>query len=156
MKLLSGGVGLIQFAIAPDFNEFFSEPTTPGIYTFEELTAGEHEVLIQDENGCFEREIIVIIEPDEVVATLVDTTPETCIGFQDGTASITVVGGTPFIDLSTFITYYETKLIGPNSDGNELFVRNDNLILRKPYWWRNLYCLDTRCKPMCCRYSNTN
>lgn len=127
IEVTSGGVGLIQFAIAPNFNEFFNEPSTPGIYTFDELAAGSYEVLIQDENGCFEREIIEVTEPDVITATLLDATPETCIGFEDGTATLTVVGGTPFVDSTTFATYYETKLIGPNSDGSEVFVRNDNL-----------------------------
>ena len=126
-EVTSGGVGLIQFAIAPDFNEFFSEPTTPGMYTFNELAAGSYEVLIQDENGCFERTMIDVTEPEVVSASLVDTTPETCIGFADGTATISVSGGTPFVDSSTFVTYYETKLIGPDSDGSEVFERNDNL-----------------------------
>lgn len=126
-EVTSGGIGLIQFAIAPNFNEFFSEPTTPGIYTFEDLAAGSYEVLIQDENGCFERAMIDVIEPEVLNATLVDSTPETCIGFEDGTATISITGGTPFVDASTFATYYETKIIGPNSDGSELFVRNDNL-----------------------------
>lgn len=127
IEVTSGGVGLIQFAIAPNFNEFFSEVTTPGIYTFDELAAGSYEVLIQDENGCFERTTIDVPEPEVVMASLVDVTPETCIGFEDGTAQINVVGGTPFVDTSTFATYYETRIVGPNSDGSEVFVRNDNL-----------------------------
>ncbi len=127
LEVTSGGVGLIQFAIAPNFNEFFSEVTTPGIYTFDELAAGSYEVLIQDENGCFERTTVEVTEPEVVTANLVDVTPETCIGFADGTAQINVVGGTPFVDTSTFATYYETRLVGPNSDGSEVFVRNDNL-----------------------------
>jgi len=126
-EVTSGGVGLIQFAIAPNFNEFFSEPSTPGMYTFDELSVGNYEVLIQDENGCFERAMIDIFEPEVITTTLGDSTPETCIGFEDGTATILVSGGTPFVDSSTFATYYETKLIGPNSDGTEVFVRNDNL-----------------------------
>ncbi|MEP3209460.1 MAG: T9SS type B sorting domain-containing protein [Maribacter sp.] len=127
LEVTSGGVGLIQFAIAPNFNEFFSEVTTPGMYTFDELAAGDYEVLIQDENGCFERTTVNIPEPEVVSANLIDVTPETCIGFADGTAQISVVGGTPFVDPSTFDTYYETRLVGPNSDGSEVFVRNDNL-----------------------------
>jgi gliding motility-associated-like protein len=127
IEVTSGGVGLIQFAIAPNFNEFFNEPTTPGIYTFDELAAGMYEVLIQDENGCFERAMIEVTEPEIITGALVDSTPETCIGFENGTATISVVGGTPFVDASTFATYYETRLVGPNSDGTEPYVRNDNL-----------------------------
>ncbi len=127
IAVTSGGVGLIQFAIAPNFNEFFSDVTTPGVYTFDELAVGSYEVLIQDENGCFERTTVAVVEPDVVSANVVDVTPETCIGFADGTAQLNVVGGTPFLDLLTSATYYETRLIRPNSDGSEVFERNDNL-----------------------------
>ena len=127
IEVTSGGVGLIQFAIEPHFNEFFSDPLTPGNYTFEELAAGSYEILIQDENGCFEKQTLTISEPDEVSIDNVSTTPETCIGFANGTAQLTISGGTPFVDPVTFVNYYETMLVGPNSDGNEVFVRNDNL-----------------------------
>ena len=127
IEVSSGGVGLIQFAIEPNFNEFFSDPLTPDIYTFEELAAGSYEILIQDENGCFEKQTLTVTEPDEVSISNVSTTPETCIGYADGTAQLTVVGGTPFVDPVTFVNYYETMLVGPNSDGSEVFVRNDNL-----------------------------
>ena len=127
VEVTSGGVGLIQFAIEPNFNEFFSDPTTPGMYTFEDLAAGDYEILIQDENGCFEKDVITVTEPTEVTITDVSTTPETCIGFADGTAQLTVTGGTPFVDPITSATYYETMLIGPDADGSEVFVRNDNL-----------------------------
>lgn len=127
IEVTSGGVGLIQFAIAPNFNEFFSDDTTPGMYTFEDLGAGTYEILIQDENGCFEKDFITVTEPAELVISDVATTPETCIGFEDGTAQLTIVGGTPFVDPSTFAQYYNTMIIGPNSDGSEVFARNDSL-----------------------------
>lgn len=127
LEVVSGGVGLIQFAIAPNFNEFFSNPTNPAVYTFEELAAGEYEILIQDENGCFEKDVITVTEPNELIVTEVNTTPETCIAAADGTAQLTIAGGTPFIDTATSVRYYETKLIGPGSDGSEVFERNDNL-----------------------------
>ncbi len=129
IEVTSGGVGLIQFAIAPNFNEFFSDPDplNAGTYTFTDLAAGTYEILIQDENGCFERQMVEVTEPEVLSATLVDSSPETCIGFQDGTAQMAITGGTPFVDAITSVTYFETKLIGPNSDGSEVFVRNDNL-----------------------------
>ena len=127
VEVTSGGVGLIQFAIEPYFNEFFSDPLTPGSYTFEDLAAGDYEILIQDENGCFEKDILTVMEPAEVIVTNISTTPETCIGFADGTAQLTIAGGTPFVDPITAVSYYETMLVGPNSTGTEVFVRNDNL-----------------------------
>lgn len=127
VEVTTGGVGLVQFAIEPNFSEFFSDPANPGIYTFDELAAGDYEILIQDENGCFEKDVITVAEPEEITVTNVSSTPETCIGFENGTAQLTITGGTPFVDSVTFAQYYETKLVGPNSDGSEVFVRNDNL-----------------------------
>ncbi len=127
IEVISGGVGLIQFAIEPNFNEFFSDPSNPGSYTFDELAAGSYEILIQDENGCFEKQTLTITEPAVVSIDDVATTPETCIGFSDGTAQLTVSGGTPFVDPITMVSYYETMLVGPDSDGSEVFVRNDDL-----------------------------
>ncbi len=127
LEVTSGGEGLIQFAIAPNFNEFFTDVTNPGVYTFEDLAAGDYEILIQDENGCFEKDFITVIEPDQLIVTDVSTTPETCIAAADGTALLTIAGGTPFVDATTSVPYYETKLMGPDSDGSEVFERNDDL-----------------------------
>ncbi len=126
VEIISGGEGLIQFAIAPDFDKFFSDSAMPGVYTFDNLSAGDHEVLIQDENGCPERVTITVAQPQELNADAT-TTPETCIGFEDGTITLVITGGTPYIDPITSKAYYETKFIGPNSDGSEVFVRNDDL-----------------------------
>ncbi|MBM1106726.1 T9SS type B sorting domain-containing protein [Aurantibacter crassamenti] len=127
IEVNSGGVGLLQFALGPNFNEFFSDVTTPGMYTFEDLAAGSYEILIQDENGCFEKDFITVVEPAELIISDITTSPETCIGFADGTVQLTITGGTPFVDTSTSVQYYQTKIVGPNSDGTEIFERNDNL-----------------------------
>ena len=99
VAVLSGGVGLTQFAIAPNFNEFFSDSATPGVYTFEDLAAGTYEILIQDENGCFEKDFITVTEPNQLEVVNIQTTPELCIGANDGTAIFEITGGTPFNDL---------------------------------------------------------
>jgi len=111
VAVLSGGVGLTQFAIAPNFNEFFSDPATPGLYTFENLAVGIYEILIQDENGCFEKDFITVSEPDELQAVNIQTTPELCIGANDGTAQFDIIGGTPFNDpLISPTPFYEYKV----------------------------------------------
>ena len=127
IEVTSGGEGLIQFAIGPNFSEFVSDAATPGLYTFDELNAGSHEILILDESGCPERVTVTIPQPDPIVATIVNITPVTCIGFEDGTVQISIQGGTPFVDPITNVSYYETRLIGPDSDFNEPFTRNDAL-----------------------------
>lgn len=106
-----GGVGLLQFAIAPNFNEFFSDPDNPGAYTFDELAAGTYEILIQDENGCFEKDFITVEEPDQLQVLQITTTPELCIGANDGSVVFDIVGGTPFTDILVSPTpYFEYKI----------------------------------------------
>lgn len=123
IEVTSGGEGLLQFAISPNFNEFFSDPATPGQYTFTDLAAGDYDILIQDSQGCSELTTLTINEPAELTASSVET-DETCIGFADGTAQLTITGGTPFIDPISSVAYYETSL---NSSNDADFVRNDNL-----------------------------
>jgi gliding motility-associated-like protein len=127
VEVTSGGEGLLQFAIGPNFNEFFSDPNNPTIYTFEDLEGGvnglEYTVLIQDSQGCSELTTVMVYEPNEIQVSSVET-PEICLGFADGTAQLTITGGTPFVD-GVGATYYETSL---NSNDDADFVRNDSLL----------------------------
>ncbi|MFC4097939.1 T9SS type B sorting domain-containing protein [Euzebyella saccharophila] len=134
MEVTSATPGLVKFAIEPNLSEFFSDPDNPLVYTFTDLPANtpsnpSYTVLAQDAEGCPQTFEIVVTEPSELEITDVETTPETCIGFADGTAQLTISGGTPFVDPITLATYYETRIIGPNSDGTEVFERNDDLLL---------------------------
>ncbi|MEP4001457.1 MAG: T9SS type B sorting domain-containing protein, partial [Ekhidna sp.] len=111
VSVSDGGVGLIQFAIAPNFNEFFSDSDNPGTYTFDELAAGTYEILIQDENGCFEKDFITVEEPDQIQVIDISTTPELCIGANNGSVVFDVIGGTPFNDtLISTAPYFEYKI----------------------------------------------
>ena len=111
VSVSNGGVGLIQFAIAPNFNEFFSDADNPGTYTFDELAAGTYEILIQDENGCFEKDFITVEEPDQLQVINISTTPELCIGANNGSVVFDIAGGTPFNDALVSATpYFEYKI----------------------------------------------
>lgn len=111
VSVSAGGEGLIQFAIAPNFNEFFSDSDNPGTYTFDELAAGTYEILIKDDNGCFEKDFITVEEPDELQIINIDTTPELCIGANNGSVVFDVIGGTPFDDVTVNpIPYFEYKI----------------------------------------------
>ena len=126
VEVNSGGIGLVQFAIGPNFNEFFNDPNTPGIYTFEDLQGDdngrEYTILIQDSEGCSETAIVQVFEPQPIQVSSTST-PEICLGFADGTAQLTVTGGTPFTD-GTGISYYEVAV---NSSDDMDYVRNDSL-----------------------------
>jgi len=133
LEVTSGGVGLIQFAIEPNFNEFFSDPSTPGTYTFDELAVGDYEVLIQDENGCFEKDVISVVAPVTLQISNIQTTPELCIGANDGTVVFDIVGGTPFNDpLISPTPYFEYKIemIDPiNETGLGVFAPYDGQVI---------------------------
>ncbi|WP_445385417.1 T9SS type B sorting domain-containing protein [Robiginitalea sp. IMCC44478] len=127
IEVTSGGQGLLQFAIEPNFNEFFSDPTTPGQYTFTDLEGApfpgrEYDILIQDEQGCSEVTTIAVVEPQPLEASFT-ASPETCLGFADGSAQVTITGGTPFVD-GVGVPYYETSL---DSSADTDYVRNDAL-----------------------------
>ncbi|WP_405398046.1 T9SS type B sorting domain-containing protein [Maribacter sp. Asnod2-G09] len=111
ISVSAGGVGLIQFAIAPNFNEFFSDSDNPGTYTFDELAAGTYEILIKDDNGCFEKDFITVEEPDQLEVINIETTDELCIGANNGTVVFDISGGTPFDDVLVNPTpYFEYKI----------------------------------------------
>ncbi|BFP39553.1 T9SS type B sorting domain-containing protein [Flavobacteriaceae bacterium GF1] len=127
VEVVSGGLGLVQFAISPNFNEFFSDPANPGVFTFEDLTGDasgrEYTILIQDSEGCSETAIVEVFEPDELQVTGTST-PEICLGFADGTAQLNIMGGTPFTD-AMGSTYYEVSV---NSTADEDFLPNYTLL----------------------------
>lgn len=125
---VSGGTGIVRFSISETLSEFFEgdDPSKPNSITFRDLPPGTYEIIAQDELGCTILQEVTVAEPQLLVASTVQTTPETCINAADGTAQINVVGGTPFTDISGAV-YYETKIVGPNSIGDEVFVRNDLL-----------------------------
>ena len=111
ISVSAGGEGLIQFAIAPNFNDFFNDSDNPGTYTFEDLAAGTYEILIKDDNGCFEKDFITVEEPDQIQVINIETTDELCIGANNGTVVFEVVGGTPFDDVTVNPTpYFEYKV----------------------------------------------
>ncbi|MEM9141429.1 MAG: T9SS type B sorting domain-containing protein [Bacteroidota bacterium] len=133
VTVTSGGEGLIQFAIAPNFNEFFSDPVTPGSYTFDELPQGDYEVLVLDEKGCFVTVMVNVPEPDPLSITNIETTPELCIGANNGTVVFEIAGGTPFVDaLISPLPYYEYKIemVSPvNELGTAVFAPYDGSIV---------------------------
>jgi gliding motility-associated-like protein len=124
----SGGTGIIRFSISETLSEFFegNDPTNPNAIVFGDLPPGTYEIIVQDELGCTILQEVTITQPELLVAATGTTTPETCINAADGTAQISVTGGTPFTDING-AAYYETRLVGPDSVGDEVFVRNDLL-----------------------------
>jgi gliding motility-associated-like protein len=84
---LSGGSGGYQYSISPNLDKFDT------VNTFTDLAPGDYTVIAQDINGCFEQLRYTITEP-AIITAAPTTTPEICIGSEDGTISLTISGGT--------------------------------------------------------------
>lgn len=84
---LSGGAGGYQYAISPNLNQFDT------VNTFTDLEPGDYIVIAQDQNGCFEYLEYTITEPSMLMVDAT-TTPEICVGSEDGTISLNISGGT--------------------------------------------------------------
>ncbi|SHJ90809.1 gliding motility-associated C-terminal domain-containing protein [Maribacter aquivivus] len=82
-----GGSGVYQYAISPNLDRFSDDNT------FDELAPGDYIIIAQDSNGCFELVEATIEEPDVLEITTA-TTPEICVGEEDGTIDLTIIGGT--------------------------------------------------------------
>lgn len=82
-----GGSGVYQYAISPNLDRFSDDNT------FDELAPGDYTIIAQDSNGCFELIEATITEP-EILEVTIESTPEICVGEEDGTIDLTIIGGT--------------------------------------------------------------
>ncbi|WP_422860107.1 T9SS type B sorting domain-containing protein [Flagellimonas sp. S174] len=122
---VQGGTGNYQYAISPNLNQFESDNT------FDELTPGSYQVIVQDENGCFELIEFDIIEPQplNVVSTVTD---EICFDSSDGTISLQITGGTmPYFtsldsNLDSDFVQDVTDYADLSSGTHVVFVRDAN------------------------------
>jgi gliding motility-associated-like protein len=92
----SGGTGIIRYSIADQLSEFFEgdDPMFPNRKTFSDLEPRSYEIIIQDDLGCTITQTVTITEPTELVAGIGNSIPETCLGDEDGSITVTVNGGT--------------------------------------------------------------
>lgn len=113
----SGGTGQIRYSISDTLSEFFEgdDPNNPNRKTFNDLAPRTYDIIIQDDLGCTITRTVEITQPLELVAGVVDTTPETCLGDGDGSMTLEVTGGTA--------PYYTSV----NSADDADFVQNDSL-----------------------------
>ncbi|MEM9076931.1 MAG: T9SS type B sorting domain-containing protein [Bacteroidota bacterium] len=113
----SGGTGAIRYSISDNLSEFFvgDDPVHPNRRTFTDLAPRTYDVIIQDDLGCTITRTVEITQPMELLAGVVSTTPETCLGDEDGTMTLSVTGGT---------APYFTSV---NSADDADFVQNDTM-----------------------------
>ncbi|PKB42660.1 gliding motility-associated-like protein [Cellulophaga sp. RHA19] len=84
---VSGGTGEIKYSITPNLDQF----DTKNVFT--DLAPGVYDVIAQDEKGCFIAFEFTIEQPTAIQLSAT-TTGETCTGNEDGTATVTITGGT--------------------------------------------------------------
>jgi gliding motility-associated-like protein len=84
----TGGTGIIQYAISPNLNQFFTKNT------FTDLGPGTYRILVQDQAGCFELVDVTINEPAALAATFVVDQLELCTGDANGAVTVSITGGT--------------------------------------------------------------
>ncbi|CAM4414381.1 T9SS type B sorting domain-containing protein [Zobellia roscoffensis] len=82
-----GGSGTYQYAISPNLDRFSDDNT------FEDLAPGDYTIIAQDSNGCFEVIDATITEPELLEVSAI-TTPEICVGEENGSIQLTITGGT--------------------------------------------------------------
>ena len=76
------------------------------------LGAGSYSVTITDANGCTDIETYTITEPNSMTITIVSTTDVSCFGSCDGSATISVAGGT-----SPYTYAWPTGGVGTTENG---------------------------------------
>ncbi|HQP04007.1 MAG TPA: gliding motility-associated C-terminal domain-containing protein, partial [Bacteroidales bacterium] len=68
-------------------------PTTNTSYN--QLAAGWHYITVSDENNCILEDSILLTEPALLTTNLIDTISLNCFGDENGSAAISIGGGTP-------------------------------------------------------------
>ncbi|WP_339834802.1 T9SS type B sorting domain-containing protein, partial [uncultured Flavobacterium sp.] len=122
----TGGTPPYQYAITNHLDQFFNTNTFIG------LGVGTYTVVIQDTNGCFETINVQMTEPAPLVASSVNTF-EVCEGSNNGTATLTITGGTPpyytSLDDDTSTSFVQGQLIFNNLDStveHTIYVHDAN------------------------------
>ncbi len=92
----------------PNYNITWDNGTTSGNlinvgvgpHLIENLTAGDYQIEVLDNNSCLSTTVFNITEPDEIIITANMTNPAECFGEESGTAVISVNGGVLNYDIS--------------------------------------------------------
>jgi gliding motility-associated-like protein len=102
----TGGTGIIKYAISPQLNQFFETNI------FENLSPNTYTVIVQDELGCYETFDFTILEPEQVILSIVPDSlfEETCEGENNAEFSIDISGGSlPYsVSLDDYNGNYQT------------------------------------------------
>lgn len=91
------------------------------------LTAGNHIVTVTDINGCSDTALVTITQPNVLNATISTSTNVSCNNGNNGTATVSVIGGTPTYSYSWNITPAQTTATATGlAAGNYIVTVTDN------------------------------
>ncbi|MFH6997852.1 T9SS type B sorting domain-containing protein [Flavobacterium sp. FlaQc-57] len=91
----TGGTGVIKYAISPNLGMFDDK------FVFDHLAPGFYDIVVQDENSCFEVLRLEVKEPTLLGAKVVGPIlQEICDGDKDGAFSVEIFGGKPPYSIS--------------------------------------------------------
>ncbi len=109
--LTNGGASPLQYSIDNGLNY-------QALNNFNNLLAGNYNVIVQDANGCTVTTVVQLIQPSAIVLNQ-SVTPSTC-GNNDGTVTVTTSGGTGTFNFSidNGLTYQSSNVF------NQLFAGN--------------------------------
>ncbi len=91
--LFDGSIDLTIVGGAPEYTYEWSNDTYEQDPTG--LSPGVYSVTVTDFNGCTEETSVEIFEPDEILASAVETQAVNCLDPNSGAADLTVSGGNP-------------------------------------------------------------
>jgi gliding motility-associated-like protein len=101
-----GGTGGYTYV----WNTTVPSPTTSAVSS---VIPGNYFVIVYDANACSDTVNFTIAKPSSVTITVASTNP-TCFGYTNGSATVTVTGGTPYTTVGTPAYTYSWSPISAN------------------------------------------
>ena len=101
------------------------------VNTFSNNLAGTYTIHIKDNNGCIKDTNVVVAQPALIVPAIAIVSP-TCHGFSDGTATVTVTGGTPGFNFAIGTGSYAAAASFPGlpAGTDTVWVKDNNGCIR--------------------------
>lgn len=101
VSCFSGTDGTVSVTVVngnpASYNYFWDDPNSSTTASVSGLSAGTYNVTVTDNNGCLVTESVTITQPTKLLITM-SSTDATCGDSNDGTATVSSIGGTPGYD----------------------------------------------------------
>ncbi len=93
---LCNGTGVSTYTGGTGTYQFLWTPSLITSSTASSLCPGVHQVKITDANGCKDSTTITLTEPNQLIASIISTTPSNCLQSNGGACSAVTGGVAPF------------------------------------------------------------